>query len=138
MGKSTSKSAPRWHDKQFLDVPFIQNAEGTKILLDDGCAIVEVFFDGIPSMVRSATEGIRMRTWSEVQLKYSDKFIFRDWFLFTVNNSRLVEWIVEESCDFYDADKLIHFCIVTCEELIDVVASFYPNIKVTNHEECCG
>jgi len=115
---------------QFIVTSSIQSSDGTKILLDNGHTVVEVFFDGIPSMFRSATEGIRMRTWSEVQLKYNDSFIFRDWFLFVVKNSILVEWLVEESCGFYDADKLIHFCIVTCEELIDIVASFYPIIKV--------
>ena len=116
---------------QFVVTSFVQNSEGTKVVLADEKNTVEIFFDGIPSMLRSATEGIRMRTWSEVQLKYNDKFIFENWFFFEIKRSKLIEWIIEESCNFYDGDKLNHFCIVTGEELIDIIASFEPVIKIS-------
>ena len=61
---------------QFIVNNFTQDLEGTKIVLDDEKNTVEVFFDGIPVLVRSAVANIRMRTWSEVQLKYHDKSMF--------------------------------------------------------------
>ena len=115
---------------QFIVTSFVQNAEGTKIVLDDERITVEVFFDGIPVLVRNAVENIRMRTWSEVQIKYQDKFIFRNTFFFEVKNSKLVQWSIEESCGFYDRSQLRHYCIVTGEEVIDVVATFEPTVKV--------
>ena len=71
---------------------FIQNEKGTKIILSDEKNRIEVFFDGVTPLVRTSIEGIRMRTWGEVQKKYNDKFFFRGWFLYKVENSKL--WIL--------------------------------------------
>jgi hypothetical protein len=71
-----------------------------------------------------------MRTWGEIQLKNSDKYFFRNWFLFQVENSKLSRWAAEESCGFYEEEELKHFCIVTSEELIDILASFDPTVKI--------
>lgn len=116
---------------QFIVTNFVQNSDGTKIVLNNEENVIEIFFDGIPSLLRSTAEGIRMRTWGEIQLKYQDKFFFRDWFFFQVKNSKLTKWVIEESCNFYDEDQLNHYCIVTSEELIDILASFKPTVKVS-------
>lgn len=117
---------------KFIVTSFVQDLEGTKLVLDDEMVTVEVFFDGIPVLVRNAVENVRMRTWSEVQLKYQNKSIFKSTFFFEVKNSKLTEWAVEESCGFYDVDQIRHYCIVTCEEVIDVLATFEPIVKVIN------
>jgi len=117
-------------DGQFVVTSLVQNSDGTTIVLDDERSVVKIFFDGVPSLVRIATEGARMRTWSEVQLKYQDKSFFRDWFFYYVQNSKLTEWAIEESCNFYDKEQLNHYCIVTTEELIDILASFEPVITI--------
>ncbi len=108
----------------------VQNSDGTKVVLDDEKTVVEIFFDGIPSLVRSAAEGIRMRTWSEVQLKYQNKFFFQNNFFYQVQNSYLSKWAREESCNFYEEEQLIHYCIVTSEEVIDILAAFKPTVKI--------
>ncbi|GKI16236.1 hypothetical protein CE91St44_27210 [Oscillospiraceae bacterium] len=115
---------------QFIVTNFTQNSEGTKIILDNEKVMVEVFFDGIPILIRNSVENIRMRTWSEVQLKYQDKFIFRKAFFFEVKNSELIKWAVEESCGFYEESQLKHYSIVTSEEVIDVLATFEPTVHV--------
>lgn len=117
---------------QFIVTSFVQNLDGTRILLDNEQISVEVFFDGVPILVRNGIENLRMRTWSEVQLKYQDKFIFRNSFLFEVKNSKLVQWSIEESCGFYDERQLRHYCIVTSEEVLDIVATFEPIVKITS------
>lgn len=119
-------------DGKFIVTNFVQNSDETKILLDDERIMVEVLFDGIPLLVRNAVENIRMRTWSKVQLKYCDKSIFRNTFFFEVKNSKLIKWVMEESCGFYDESQLKHYCIVTTEEMIDVIATFEPVVKVNN------
>ncbi len=116
---------------EFYATSFVQNMEGVKISLDDGKFAVEIFFDGVPFLIRQAVEGIRMRTWAEIQTKYDDKSFFRRHFFFLVKNSLLIEWAVEEGCGFYEKDKIIHYCIVTSEELIDILAEFAPSVKVS-------
>lgn len=115
---------------EFIVTDYIQNKDGTKFILDDENIIVEILFDGITPIVRSSVEGIRMRTWGEVQQKYNDKLFFRKWFLYKVENSKLSKWAEEESCGFYVADQLTHYGIVTSEEIIDILSPFEPVIIV--------
>ena len=114
----------------FIVTDFIQDCVGTKVVLNDDKIVVEIFFDGILPIARSSVEGIRMRTWGEVQKKYSDKFFFKNWFLFKVENSKLSKWAEEESCGFYEAKHLTHYCIVTSEEIIDILSTFEPTVTV--------
>lgn len=70
-----------------------------------------------------------MKTWGNVQVKYNDRFIFRKSFFFEIKKSELIKWCVEESCGFYDADGLRRYCIVTSEEMIDIISTFDPIIQ---------
>ena len=115
---------------EFIVTEFIQDKDGTKIVLDDGNSVVEILFDGITPIVRTSIEGIRMRTWGEVQQKYNDKYFFRNWFFYKVENSKLTKWAEEESCGFYVSEQLTHYCIVTCEEIIDGLSTFEPSIII--------
>lgn len=115
---------------KYIVTKFVQDLDGTKILLDNGEHNIEVFFDGIPVLVRNTIEGLRMRTWGNVQLKYNDKSIFRNSFFFEVKKSDLVKWCVQESCGFYEEHQLKHYCIITSEELIDIIATFEPILRI--------
>lgn len=112
----------------FIVTDYIQNKDGTKFILDDDDNIIEILFNGITPIVRASVEGIRMRTWGEIQQKYNDKFFFRNWFLYKVENSKLSKWAEEESCGFYASEQLSHYCIVTSEEIIDILSTFEPTI----------
>ena len=115
---------------EYIVTNFVQDLAGTKRLLDDGEHSIGIFFDGIPVLVRNTIEGCRMRTWGNVQLKYNDKSIFRNSFFFEVKKSDLVKWCVRESCGFYEEHQLKHYCIITSEELIDIIASFEPILRI--------
>ena len=115
---------------EYIVTNFIQDSNGVKISLAEGEHIVEIIFDGVPVLVRSTVEGLRMRTWGNVQLKYNNKFIFRKSFLFEVKKSALVEWCIQESCGFYEESQLKHYCIVTSEEMIDIISTFEPIVKL--------
>lgn len=52
---------------EFIVTELIQDCEGTKIMLEDEKDSVEIFFDGVPVLVRNTVEGMRMRTWASVQ-----------------------------------------------------------------------
>ena len=51
--------------------------------------------------------------------------------LFRIENSKLSDWVTEESCGIYDSSELIHICIVTDEDLIDIISTFEPEIEIT-------
>ncbi|MCL2425182.1 MAG: hypothetical protein FWD05_02480 [Oscillospiraceae bacterium] len=115
---------------EYVVTELIQNVSGLKIILEGNKNIVEIFFDGIPRLLRDSDEGLRMRTWGEVQLKYNDTSFFRDCFFYEVKNSNLSKWIEEESGTFIRANELTHYCIVTSAELVDIVTTFEPTITM--------
>lgn len=112
----------------------IQDTNGLKFMLEDGINSLEICFDGITPIFRSSVEGIRMRTWGEVQKRYNDKFFFRNWFIYIVERSKFSIWAEEESCGFYSSEQLTHYCIVTSEEIVDILSPFKPTIKVLSFE----
>ena len=114
----------------YVVTDFIQDEKGTKILIYDATTNVEVFFDGLPFLMRIAIEGIRIRTWGEAMENANNKSIFTNWFLFIVNNSRFTKWALEEGCGLYDMYDLTHYCIVTSQEVIDILATFQPSIRI--------
>lgn len=118
-------------EDEYVVTDLVQDMMGTRIRLQNGTNIVEVFFDGIPILIRQTVEGVRMRTWGEIQKKNQDKFFFRDTILFEVKNSKLIKWCLEESCGFFREDELKHYCISTSEEFIDIVATFEPQINTS-------
>ena len=71
---------------EFIVTELIQDCEGTKVVLGDEKDSVEIFFDGVPVLVRNTVEGMRMGTWGAVQSKYADQSFFRDTILFEVKN----------------------------------------------------
>ena len=108
---------------------FVQDENGTVITLEDDKNSVKINFDGVVPFASTSLEGIRVRTWSEAQEKYQDRFFFRNWFLYRIENSKLGKWAEEESCGFYTATELCHYCIVTGEEVIDILAGFEPKLS---------
>lgn len=121
-------------EDEFVVTNYIDNIEGTKIILENDDYLVEVFFDGLTLFTRIGLEGLMMRTWSEVQLKYEDRFFFKNWFLYQVLNSRLINWAIEESYGFYQELEIFHYSIVTTNEVMDILSTFEPTVKVVNNK----
>ena len=116
---------------EYVVTKFLQNIDGTEIILSDELSDISILFDGVTPLVRTSIEGIRMRTWGEVQQKYNNRYFFRNWFIYKVENSKLAKWAEEESCGFYESEKLLHFCIVTSDDIVDVLSTFEPNISIS-------
>ena len=51
-----------------------------------------------------------------------------------IENSRWLAWFVEESLNIRAADRLIHWCIVTPNDIVDVIAGEPPVISVLNED----
>ena len=125
----------KWNPENFPNgnysvISFAQNPDGTKITLVSDECMVEVIFDGVTPHVRTSIEGLRIRTWSEVQKKNENRYFFKDWFLYIVDDSKLSAWVSEESCGVYNNEELTHYAIVTSEDIIDVISTFEPTIRM--------
>jgi hypothetical protein len=57
----------------------------------------------------------------------------KDWPLFKIENSDYLKWIEEESEGLYEGWGLQHFCIITDDEIFDIISTYEPDI-IKNEE----
>lgn len=113
-----------------FSVEVIQNDEVTRFSVDCESRGIDILFYGLVPMYTYSLEGIRTLTWATVQEKKMDKFFFRKWFLYKVENSDFLSWAIKESCGYYSEAELTHYCIVTERDVIDILAMSEPEIVV--------
>lgn len=116
---------------KYLVTSLVDNDAGVKIALDNEVYMVEVLFDGAVEFLCDSREGIRMKTWEAAQTKYNDRYFFKNWFFYKIEESQLLKWLNNESYNLYENNGLIHYCIVTSMEIVDIVAHFEPSITVS-------
>lgn len=106
------------HDENGINF-IVQCAEGA----------VKISFDGnIPFYVFS-DEGLRTASYAPVQQQHNDRHYFNKWFLYKIENSDLLKWIGLESCGFIAGRYEKHFCIVTEDDVVDILSSVDPRLE---------
>ena len=75
-----------------------------------------------------------MMSWSIAQEKYNDKLYFRKNPVYKVENSLLIKWILIESCGFYSETDLAHYCIVTEQDVVDIISMCEPTYRIISTE----
>src|SRR5215471_15266594 len=66
-------------------------------------------------LYRNVNESNRIKLWTE------GNFENKNWSLFRVENSNLIDWIAEETGEFFDKKKAQHYFIKTEMDIIDIV-----------------
>lgn len=125
----------RWVEYKDIDIPkgvyevteVIQNSEGTKIQLESETNKLTIFFE-FADAIRICDEGRRIKTYNECEAIQNYRKDFFGNPIYKVINSEFNAWIAEESAGFYT--DLSHFVIVTLNDIIDVVSSKPPEIKI--------
>lgn len=111
-----------------FSVEIFQEEDATRFTLNCKNGIVDVWFFCLVPIYLYSVEGIRMATWAPVQEKENDRFYFTKWFLYKVENSEFLDWAIKEGCGFYSKEDLTHFCIVTENDVVDILAMGEPLI----------
>ena len=125
-----------WEEYRCADMPagepyfaeIKHDDEGTGFILECIDKYIVIRFNEDIRMYLYSDEGMRMASYAPIQEEQGDKYYFRGRYLFLVNNSRFLEWAMEESCGAYAEIGYKHFCIVTENELIDLIAASEPFI----------
>lgn len=117
-------------DCQAFSVEINHENSGTVFLTECENQFIRVMFEGGVPLYTYSDEGMRMATYAPVQIKNNDKYYFTKWFLYKIENSDFIKWAVKESCGLYEKHKLQHFCIVTANEVVDIISFVSPVIEV--------
>ena len=79
---------------------------------------------------RSTDEGIMQDTITILGALYSKDF-YSKWTFFKIESSNYLKWIAEESGGLYERWGLQHFCIITDNEILDIIATYEPDVVKT-------
>jgi hypothetical protein len=71
---------------------------------------------------RNINESYRLRTWSENDMASLPSLV-------TVDNSRWVRWLCDESQGTLAPDALVHYAVYTADDCIDVVSRGVPIVR---------
>ena len=106
------------------------DVEGFRILLraeDPTSPTLRVLFESMVAY-RNMNEIYRNRTW-QIWRKAGVKRLPA---LMMVEDSRWVQWLVEESGSILEAENVLHYAIYTPEDCIDVASQFPPIVNWLN------
>lgn len=113
--------------RQAFSVEIIQGENTTFAVECENCSVNLVFDCFVPVYLYSY-EGIRMATYAPVQEKYNDRYFFTKWFIYEIKNSSFFKWAMTECGGLYH--NLRHFCIVTADDVVDILACGEPHFVI--------
>lgn len=113
-----------------FSVEIKQEENGTVFKVECENQFVNLIFDGFIPIYVYSDEGIRMATYMPVQEKNNDRYYFKKWFLYKIENSDFLKWAMAECYNLHENRGYEHFCIVTENEVVDILSSFEPKIIV--------
>ena len=85
----------------------------------------KVSFDCVHSL-RMTDEGDLLKTLGEG--------LFQRLGIFIVKNSSYYEWFNTQSCGIHECEEIKYFCLVTANEVVEVLASIEPEVIVVEKE----
>jgi hypothetical protein len=101
--------------------------EGFRILLkgeDSTSPMLRLSFDSV-LLYRNMDEGTMLRTLDSIK----NREIFS---LYTVHGSSLIEWFHKESYNMFSEKEIIHYSIMTPDDVIDILSENQPNVEWVN------
>ncbi|TGK14280.1 hypothetical protein [Leptospira kmetyi] len=102
---------------------------GVRIRLGDVNQKIDVIFSNSVSAYRSVEDGFRQNLINDLIDQYGSDFITKCTF-FQVENSKFLNWLIEESYGFIDAPEIKHFSFLASNSILDVVANYEPEIII--------
>ncbi|OGI12004.1 MAG: hypothetical protein A2Y40_10985 [Candidatus Margulisbacteria bacterium GWF2_35_9] len=89
---------------------------------------VIITFEYAISSYKWTNETFRLDTAAFLDEKYGKKF-YTKWTFFKVTNSSYLQLLSKESSGIADYYSLIHFAIIESNSILDIIASYEPNVE---------
>jgi hypothetical protein len=125
------KPIEKLSSKYYID-SVIDMIDSFKIILSNAKSEKEkieiIFFEGVDAYTR-VEESFRVKVIHELDKKYGTEF-YGDWTFFKVNNSEYIKWLSDQSYEWSDTRQFTHFCLVTADAILDVIADYEPTVTL--------
>lgn len=115
---------------------FSWNYDETIIELKDEEISIKLIFhtDDVLSF-RQCDESDRLKTVAYVCENYGKHFLDK-WPFYIIKNSNYIKWLNEEKYNtLYGEDVIKHLCIVTCNDIIDLLIFDYPILEINRKNQ---
>lgn len=125
----------RWEPIPNLSGNFIINSfcmsEKTQILLsaEHHDIKLEIVFNHNVDAYRYINESWGFSVFEDLAEKYGGNF-YKDWSFFKIQNSNYIKSLSDSSIGVSDSFSFIHFCIMSSEEIIHILARYEPTVKI--------
>ena len=90
-----------------------------------------VKFDGNVLSYRNTDEGLLMKMLIFLDENYGSSF-YGNWSIFKAANTAYINWFLEESSGIYKPDEIHHYIFLTPHDVIEVLSTDIPSIRVEN------
>lgn len=105
-----------------------ENEGDVSFLVDRDEKNVVVKFEGITPFYSYSEQSARSMTFAFVQQQNNDRSYFKNDLIYVVENSVLSKLFEIETYGFYSDIQLKHYCIVTDQDVVDVLSTSEPLI----------
>lgn len=89
---------------------------------------IQLIFEKSIDAYRVTYDSFRENTYSKLYEKYGFDF-YHKWSFFRVYNSEYIKILYEETGIDINTLQLIHFCILSSELVIDIIANYDPRVE---------
>ena len=89
---------------------------------------IQLIFEKSIDAYRLTYDSFRENTYSQLYEKYGFDF-YHKWSFFRVYNSEYIKTLYDETEIDINTLQLIHFCILSSELVIDIIASYDPKVE---------
>lgn len=111
--------------------------DGFTIILADAIGDspkVKITFENGVNAFRNSEEAFRLSTIHYLNESYGNVF-YGNWTFFKAENSEYLKWLSEQSGTISDYYGVMHYCLITDDEMLDIAATYEPSVTVVNNHE---
>jgi hypothetical protein len=90
--------------------------------------VLIAFADGIDAH-RSTNESYVLSTLTYLKSRYGSDF-YTEWTFFKIENSNYLKWMSEQSYGITQDCHFTHFCILSSDSMLDIIAPYEPKITL--------
>lgn len=117
-------------DRYYIESISDNFKEGFKIILADAhekTRNVLIHFPHSVNAYRRTDETFTLLTIGYLDKVYGGSF-YANWTFFKAENSEYLKWLSEQSHTISDSYKIMHYALITDEEIIDIACTYEPTV----------
>ena len=95
---------------------------------------IKIIFENRVNAFRNSEEAFRLSTIRYLNENYDNGF-YANWTFFKAENSEYLKWLSEQSGEISDHYGVMHYSIITDDEILDIAATYEPTVTFITEDD---